>query len=147
MKFRLKYFLAWITIWKSPWLSLYNVFLGVKLPHMSWTPLYKYSISYRYNGVALFTRCNFNNYRVISMWSALKTDRILRSSDSDSDSARVMDFGRRRGWWPGRGLSSANPTYFPNRNGAEINFVRLSYQYPNSSGPLSPWLSHSHFFN
>ena len=42
MKFRLKSFLAWITIWKSPWLSLYNVFLGVKLPRMSWTPLYIY---------------------------------------------------------------------------------------------------------
>ena len=41
MKFRLKSFLAWITIWKSQLLSLYNVFLDVKLPRMSWTPLYE----------------------------------------------------------------------------------------------------------
>ena len=28
---------------------------------------YVYRGTYRYNGLALFTRCNFNNYRVISM--------------------------------------------------------------------------------
>ena len=50
--------------------------------------------------------------------SVLRTERIFRSNDSDS--ARVLVIGQRRGWRPGRGLSSANPTYFPNRNGAEL---------------------------
>ena len=45
MKFRLKSFLAWITIWKGLWLSLYNLFLGVKLPRTSWTPLYTVTVT------------------------------------------------------------------------------------------------------
>ena len=65
--------------------------------------------------------------------SVLRTERIFRSNDSDS--ARVLVFGQRRGWRPGRGLSSANPTYFPNRgNGAEIYFLRVSYQYSLGGG-------------
>ena len=35
--------LAWITKWRSLWLSPYNLFLDVKLPHMSWTALYLFS--------------------------------------------------------------------------------------------------------
>ena len=65
--------------------------------------------------------------------SVLRTERIFRSNDSDS--ARVLVIGQRRGWRPGRGLSSANPTYFPNRgNGAEIYFLRVSYQYSLGGG-------------
>ena len=65
--------------------------------------------------------------------SVLRTERIFRSNDSDS--ARVLVIGQRRGWRPGRGLSSANPTYFPNRgNGAEIHFLRVSYQYSLGGG-------------
>ena len=36
--------LAWITKWRSLWLSPYNLFLDVKLPHMSWTALYSYTV-------------------------------------------------------------------------------------------------------